>query len=195
MAARQLVLCEPLCFILSKVNKLGKNVLSKHIIENMEAAANTSAKAQLVKDTEDLHLDKMPRVIGRYDVGKRTEKEVKDIFTLIDFLDQNKSLDKLPRYVTDDPDNLPSIRIFDGDLGFLMKRFDQMERKVEKLTSLMAAMNDAQSHLLDKQTWPTLQQTTQPLLLAPPSIVNVQDAHKPSSVSYTHLTLPTIYSV
>ena len=132
MAARQNVLCKPLCFIMSKVSKIGKNVLSKYVIENM--------KTQLVKDTEDLKLDKMPRVIGRYDVGKRAENEVKDIFTLIDFLDQNKSLDKLPRYVTDDPDNLPSIRIFDGDLKFMMKRFDQMERKLEKLTSLMTAM-------------------------------------------------------
>jgi len=181
MAARQLVLCEPLCFIMSKVNKIGKNVLTKYIIENMEAAAITAAKAQLVKDTEDLKLEKMPRVIGRYDVGKRAEKEVKDIFTLIDFLDQNKSLDKLPRYVTDDPDNLPSIRIFDGDLGFMMKRFDQMERKVEKLTSLMAAMNDKQTHLLDKEAWPALQQSTQLLPLVPPSIVNAQDdVQKPS---------------
>ena len=54
MAAWQLVLCEP--FIMSKVNKICKNVLSKYIIENMEAAAVTSAKAQLVKDTEDLQL-------------------------------------------------------------------------------------------------------------------------------------------
>lgn len=183
------MLCEPLCFILSKVSKIGKNVLSKYVIDNMEAAAITSAKTQLMKDVENLQLDKMPRVIGRYDVSKRAENEVKDIFVLIDFLDQNKLLDMLPRYVTDDPDNLPSIRIFDGDLGFMMKRFDQMERKVEKLTSLIAAINDAQSHLADKQAWPTLQQTAQPLLLAPPPIVNLQDAHKSSYTSACRRTM------
>jgi len=40
----------------------------------------------------------------------RLSKESDDILPVITLLDEQKFLDNLPRYVTDSPDNMPSVR-------------------------------------------------------------------------------------
>ena len=154
MAERELVLCEPLCFILDKISKIGKKVLMKHVIENVEPAEISAAKARLTTDLENLKLtEKAPRIPTRRDGDTRAENEVKDIFDIINFLDTTKHLNELPCYVTDKPDNMPSIRMMDGDLSFILKHFEKLESRLDVLTEFLSAMTAPH---LDQQSWPNL---------------------------------------
>lgn len=154
MAEPKLVLCEPLCFILDKISKIGKKVLMRHVIENVEPTEICAAKARLMTDLENLKLtEKAPRIPARRDGDTRAENEVKDIFDVINFLDTNKHLNELPCYVTDKPDNMPSIRMMDGDLSFILKHFEKLESRIDVLTEFLSAMTVPH---LDQQSWPNL---------------------------------------
>jgi hypothetical protein len=154
MAERELVLWKSLCFILDKLGKIGKKTLMKHVIENVEPAQISAAKTRLMTDLENLKLtEKAPRIPARRDGDTRAENEVKDIFDVINFLDTTKRLNDLPRYVTDKPDNMPSIRMFDGDLGFILKRFEKLESRLDVLSEFLSALNVPH---LDQQSWPNL---------------------------------------
>ena len=59
-------------------------------------------------------------------------KEVEDIFTLINFLDERKPFADLPRYVYDDSDHVPSSRLSDADMSLPLCKLDKLE-KLEKL--------------------------------------------------------------
>ena len=50
----------------------------------------------------------------------RTINEIDDIFVLIAFMDERNLLIGLPVYVADNPDNMPSMRLYEGDLRILM---------------------------------------------------------------------------
>jgi len=59
---------------------------------------------------------------------RRITREVDDITLSFTFLDEQKALDKLPNYVSDNPDSMPSLRIYEDDLILVdftsfMKRF------------------------------------------------------------------------
>ena len=62
--------------------------------------------------------EKIPYVSKRRDGNNKTARELFDIFTLIYFLDEHKLISSLPRYVTDNPDNMPTFelhaRLFEG---------------------------------------------------------------------------------
>ena len=62
-------------------------------------------------------------------------EEVDDLFSLLYFLDEYKLLSGLPEFVTDNPNNIPSSRLFEGDMKFLVYRIDTMEEKVNKAWS------------------------------------------------------------
>jgi hypothetical protein len=113
MATNRLVLCKPLCFLVSKLGKLEIKVMKTALIDYYSAAEITAAKFQLIDDTASLQLSEIiPHIPQRRDGENRSLLELEDVFKLISFLDENKQLDKLPIYVTDNPDAMPSIRFF-----------------------------------------------------------------------------------
>jgi len=121
----------------------------------------SAAKAKLLEDIEKLQLTlKTPHVASRRDGPNRFNNEVDDIFSLIQFVDENKLFDSLPIYVTDDPDHMPSMRLFDGDLSFIVKRLDKIEGRMDSVSSVLAAIlhdirsvHDTRTQAW-KQTWP-----------------------------------------
>jgi len=160
MADRPLVYNEPLCFIFSKLAKLSKKVIVKALIDSAVEESIFLAKTQLLKDVESVQLtNRPPHILARRDGNLRVEREVKDIFELIEFLDRDKQLENLPRYVTDNPDNMPTIHMFDGDLGFLLKRLEKIDEKMDGFASSVGAI----MHSIDSwhnqaivTSWPSL---------------------------------------
>ena len=69
-----------------------------------------TAKERLQLDAEKLQLEGISDLLKRRGIENRTVKEVDDIFTLINFLDERKSFAVLPRYVYDDSDLVSSSR-------------------------------------------------------------------------------------
>jgi len=65
----------------------------------------SEAKFQLMDDTDKLSLTmQRPHVPQRRDVDGRIAKEVDDILSLFNFVDENKLIDKLPKYMASSPD-------------------------------------------------------------------------------------------
>ena len=65
----------------------------------------------------------------RSEGDNRLAREVDDMITVFTFLDERKLLDNLPKYVADGPDNMPTTRLYEGDLKVFM---DQLVRIDEK---------------------------------------------------------------
>ena len=81
----------------------------------------------------------MPHVPERRDSGNKA-MHIINIFTLISFLDENLKLTLLPRYVTDNPDALPSSRLYEGDLSILMNLIGKMENVIKELNIILASL-------------------------------------------------------
>ena len=99
-----------------------------------------NAKKQLLEDVLQMEIsEKLPHVPDRRQGESRVKLEIDDMFTIITFLDENKLLDNLPKYVTNSPDEIPSIRLFEGDLSFIMSRLDRIEERLDHRLSSMSS--------------------------------------------------------
>ena len=92
MAAGQFVMSAPLCFLLTKHGKLDRKRISNAIVNFYPTEELIAAKEQLVKDTDDMKLDGIPRLPRRRDFENRDQREVDDIFTIITALDERVQL-------------------------------------------------------------------------------------------------------
>ena len=145
MADSGLVLCEPLCFLLNKFKKQPQlNVLKQAVVDFYCIDDITEAKQRLLDDVSLLSIsDKLPHIPKRRDGVNRVMKEVDDIILLLTSVDEQNLLNSLPRYAAINPDNMPSLRLFDGDMLLLLTRLDKMESKLLEFGSALAAINSA----------------------------------------------------
>jgi len=70
----------------------------------------SEAKVRLLSDVSAINLPvKMPHIPHRRDGENRLTREADDIISLFVLLDENKLIDRLPRYVADGPYSMPPI--------------------------------------------------------------------------------------
>ena len=135
----------------------------KSILSDFYSAEELSvAKFQLYHDINKLDSTlKRPHIGQRRDtdVQSRINKEVDDIFLLITFADENKLIDKLPRYVASSPEKMPSMHLYEGDINTLLNLWLAMEKRLIGLESgLSAICHDVHS----LKVWPSLPVRAQP---------------------------------
>ena len=141
MAECELVLCEPLCFLINKFGNLNVKILKNVVADFYDVNTIGEAKKRLLDDVGKLSfVNKLPHIAKHRDSADRLMLDFDDIITVLVFLDENGLLDKLPRYVCANPDNFPSVRLFDGDLHILLTRLEKLENKLARLDSSLAAM-------------------------------------------------------
>jgi len=63
-----------------------------------------------------------------------------DLLSLICFLDEQKLFNQLPTYVSESPDNMPSLRLYQGDIDVIVNLLHNMEHKVEEFVVVLAAI-------------------------------------------------------
>ena len=120
MADVQFVLCDVLCFLVNKFSKTSVKLLKSALGDFYSTEKLSTATLQLISDVDKLNLPvKRPHIPHRRDGAARHANEVEDIVTLFTFLDEQKAYDNLPTYVSDNPDNMPSLRVYEGDLLML----------------------------------------------------------------------------
>ena len=120
---------------------------------------------------------KLPHVPQRRDGDSRLTREIDDMFVLLTSLDEHKYLDSLPRYVASGPDNMPSAGMCEGDIAALMNIMKNMSNEISELRSKLV--------IVARDVRAIQSRPPEPFPALP----------EPTAVSYTHLTLPTIYSV
>jgi len=127
-AARPVVLCNMLCFAVSMYGKTAVKLLKSSLTDFYSVEVLADAKKQLTEDIDELNLStKWPSVPLRRDGDGRIEREVNDIVLLLTFVDERKLLDKLQTYVCDDPDDIPSLRLYSGELNVIMRKLKDNE--------------------------------------------------------------------
>ena len=116
-------------------------VLKSAVIDFYDIDTLVAAKSRLLADVILLGLtEELPHIPKRRGDANRSAQEVDDIFAILQFLDEHEQLSKLPRYVSSDPDSMPSIRLFEGDMNFLLARLDKLEGSLLGLGSAIAAI-------------------------------------------------------
>jgi hypothetical protein len=64
-------------------------------------------------------------------------REVDDILTVFTCLDEQKQLNYLSNYVSGSPDNMPLVRLYEGEVKILMDFLTKMDDKIAFLNSTM----------------------------------------------------------
>ena len=158
MADVKLVLSNPLCFLFTKYSKCNNRTIKSTLAEFYKSEDLQKAKQQLQRDVEGLSLAlKAPRLAQRRDGDGRAMNEADDLFTMITFLDENKLMDRLPVYVADNLDNVPSLRLFDGDMRILLNVIEKLDLRITDLMGAMAAMSGEIRTIRDTQVKSGLQ--------------------------------------
>ena len=150
---RSFVVSEILCFLRAKFGKLTDKQLKQVLHEFYNVAMLSEAKDLLLVNVETLKLDKWPRPSRRRDSDNKARLDSEDIVNLWSFLDENKLTDKLPRYVAENIELVPSSNLCEGDLSFLMNKFDALETvSTSKFDQIFAQLSSVQFALQDMQT-------------------------------------------
>ena len=162
--ARTLVLNDVLCFLLCKYGSVPVKLLKSALLDFYNADLISEAKVCLLDNITDLQLAvRLPHVSRRRDGDDRITREFDDIFLLVSHLDEQKALELLPKFVCSGPDNVPSLRIYEGDLKVMLNMICKLGDKVAAMGSTLAAMvNDVrelQAKVSAPEPFPTLQQT------------------------------------
>ena len=131
MADTKLVLCDALSFVKSKFGKLLSNTLKVTLSDFYSCDVLAIAKQQLLDDILDMKSSvKFPRVPRRRDGDNRAAREIDDIISLFTCIDENKLFDRLPVYVSNNPDAMPSARLYEGDLYGILRLLNNLNDKV-----------------------------------------------------------------
>jgi len=139
MATERLVVFDLLCYLLYKFGKMPLKELKAVLFDFYNADAIAEAKSLLLKDVEafkvDLKLPYMPA--ARRD---DTTGELNDIMTILSTVDKQKLYGRLPKYVSQGPDNMPSIHMGEGDLNCLLSLIRKLGEKVDGMGAEMGAI-------------------------------------------------------
>ena len=128
-------------FLRHKLGCMPAKVIKSVLSDYYSTEAISGAKNQLMDDISRLDTDViLPHVPKRRYGDNRIARETDDIFTLFTVLDEQKQLEKLPRYVAESPDNMPSVRLYEGDLATLMKLVERMNGRIRELDEKLAAI-------------------------------------------------------
>jgi len=137
MAERPIVLNNVLCYLFSRLKKCKPKALKAALISFFGVDTIGPAKDILMENVSTLQLT-TPYIPNRRDSEGRAGREMDDIFTIINVVDEAKMLDKLPIFVSDGPENMPTVNLVEGDMVAIMNRFDKIEMT---MTQLQLAVN------------------------------------------------------
>jgi len=131
MADESLVLCDVLCFSVNKYLKTPAKLLKSCVADFFTAEELSDAKNRLIGDVIALNTAvKLPHISQHRDADGRVMREVDDIVSLLSCLDENKLIDKLPRYVASGPDSMPSMRLYEGDMKILLSFVEKVNQNL-----------------------------------------------------------------
>ena len=142
MADESVIVCDALCFLRHKFGKTNVKILKSALMDFYDIEVLSAAKCQLLKDTFALNSSiKFPHVPQRRDGDNRLAREIDDVFSIFTLLDENKLIDKLPRYVADGPDSMPSLRLYEGELSGLLMMVKKLTEKLDEYGSVLSIIS------------------------------------------------------
>ena len=179
-AGRSFVINASLCFVMSKYNKISAVKIAEILCDCFTHEDITAAKTQLVNDVQNSELNLSSNNLRARRDADRTErqrKEAVDIVTVITTLDQQGSISSLPIYVVDNTDSIPSLKLEDGELKYLMARVDKLDNAmfcVQQTLNRLHAYVITNVSLKPAEATPVVSQTTGEMMNFEPNAINMQ---------------------
>lgn len=140
MAASELVLNDVLCFLKCRFGKIAIKPLKSSVLDFYKTEDICGAKAQLLRDVQQLNLDDLPHIPDRRASNDQAVRVVDDIFVLLTCVDEQLKMKDLPCYVSSSPDRMPATRLYEGDMSVLMNLLTKMDGHIIDNGSVMAAI-------------------------------------------------------
>ena len=131
-STKSLIVAEPLCFLLKKYGRYAVSDI-KSVLYNFYSSAQLAAAKQVLAEVlTGLKLDSAQKLLRRRRDSKehpdaKTRHDIDDVMAVIAHLDEQKTIDQLPTFVTSDPDLLPSSRFCDGDVLAILNKLEKLE--------------------------------------------------------------------
>ena len=138
-----LVLNSVLCFISTKAHHIAPKILRQLLNDFYSADELSLAKKIYLEHIDTLNINELPKISRkRRDSINRSAHEIDDILSLFQHLDENKQISNLPKFVAASPDNMPSLRLTDGDLSIVLTKLSNLEELVTNLANLLPLGNN-----------------------------------------------------
>ena len=100
-----------------------------------------AAKKHLLHAVDSWKSDiRLPHIPTRREGEQRSAKSLDDIFTVITSFDESLKLTDLPKFVSESPDCMPSVRLCDGDLQTLTVSFEKLRDRLTNTEAMLAAI-------------------------------------------------------
>jgi hypothetical protein len=147
MAARRLVPSAPLCFLLSKFGSISRIDLKSVFKDFYTVNVANASREKLHFDIVNLNLSSeiiVPALKDRRAGPNQHGSIVDDLFSLVQFVDENKLQDSLPAYVCSNVDDMPSTRLLEGDMRLLLAKFDKLEKRLDSVFDKLAVLGGRQ---------------------------------------------------
>ena len=160
-------------FLLSKFSNTPVKMLKSALLDFYDDDTLSTAKQQLLKDANNVKsqvgIDSLPHIPARREGNNKAQREVDDLFTILNTLDEKLAVSSLPTYVTDNPDKMPSTRLYEGDFSVIMSILEKMESKLNTFGSALSAISRDVYTLHSKSTESSAGQAT--------GAINMQSSH------------------
>ena len=165
MADTKYVVSNVLCYLANKYGMCDSKSLRDIVSDFYDSEELSRAKTQLTEDIQSVVSSSLsvPHIPTRRDGDNKAVRIVDDILTLITFADENLVMSALPSYVADNPDRLPSARLYEGDMALLVGLVKKLEGRVDQvdvqLAAIVRAVHDVGIQVCKPsslQAWPAL---------------------------------------
>ena len=103
----------------------------------------SEAKDTLLSVCDDLKIDNFPNIARRRRASlTKGNNDLDDIITALLFMDENGARDRLPRFVSTDPDRIPSVRLVEGDFEIIWRKLSSMEELIKEMSMSLTHVTD-----------------------------------------------------
>ena len=144
---RPLVINAPLCFVISKWGRIPLNNLKDLVIGFFTGEQIYESKELLNGNLLFLKIDGLPplklRRVAKGTIELRDRKEIEDLLELVAIVDEKKLFEKIPKYVTDRADLIPSSRICEADFVAIVRKLNLIEKHCEDLQAQLDRVLDS----------------------------------------------------
>lgn len=150
MADPNLLISDLLCYSIKKFARVAHKPLKAVLCDFYNSDEISAAKDLLISEIDKACVDKLKEdptmqrwtkpARRRKDSVNRSSLEIEDILQSILYADGAKILDKLPVFVSTDPDRMPSIKLTDGDLALVLLKLTKIEERQEGICSKLSTV-------------------------------------------------------
>lgn len=130
MASREVKLNSVLCYLMNSCRKYPDKIVKSIIVDFYDVDTVSNAKDILSADITSLDLNIKIPTKHRITTANKFKLDLEDIFSLIHAIDDLGASEKLPRYATDNLDELPVTRMDSGGLAVVVNKLDTIFEKL-----------------------------------------------------------------